>query len=274
MTQTIGWRPPFVVAGMAGLVIAFLFWKLVREPRAFKERRSTTREGPDLSFVALLSLLRNRDYVLNLIAVSLSQIGYWSIIPFLGLYMTGVKGHTIAEGSGLIAISGVLGACGQWFSGWLSDAFGRKKVVFFTCALAIVGISILMETETVALIALAYVLFGWGAYGSLPLMLGIVPTDTAPPNLIGAAAGLTMFVAEMIGVIGPVVGGRLSDSHGLQAPLVFGACAYVMTFAVYLFMRETAPRFRKGSIVGMGSHPSDRQHIAAQANGSPTYCRK
>jgi predicted MFS family arabinose efflux permease len=244
MTQNVGWRYPFVVAGIAGIILALLFWWLVRDPMSLEERRAGLREGAERK-EGIGTLFKNRDYVFNLAAMAVTMVGYWSITSFLGLYMTKVKGFEIGSGAAIAGISGIIGACGMFFSGWISDRIGRKKAVFFSCAIAILGTILLIASKATAMLVISYILLGWGIFALYPMLLAIVPIDVAPLSLMGTAAGITMFVSEVFGIIGPVLGGRLSDLYGLAYPLYLGIIAYAVTFILYVFMRETAPKFRK-----------------------------
>ncbi len=242
-TQHLGWRQPFVVAGIAGIILALLFWWLVREPMTADERKIVLKQGQDQK-LGIGTLFNNRDYVINLAAMAVTMVGYWSITSFLGLYMTKVKGFEIGHGAAIAGISGLIGGCGMWFSGWISDRIGRKKTVFFSCAMAIFGTLLLISSEATAMLVISYVLLGWGIYSLYPMLLAIVPIDVAPLSLIGTAAGIVMFISEAFGIIGPVLGGHLSDLYGLAYPLYLGIASYAGTFILYLFMRETAPRFK------------------------------
>lgn len=88
------------------------------------------------------------------------------------------------------------------------------------------------------------ILFGAGifGFGIAPLFLAVIPSESVPPTMTGAAVGVPTGVSELVGgVLMPVVAGGLADVYGLAVPMmVVGVVSLAAAFAG-LFLIETAP---------------------------------
>jgi MFS family permease len=92
--------------------------------------------------------------------------------------------------------------------------------------------------------ALAAIMFvSWLGIGVFPLFMGIVPAETMGHAKAATAMGLVVGIGELSGgFLGPLIGGKLADLYGLQAPLLIqGALAVVAGFVAFALV-ETNPR--------------------------------
>jgi DHA2 family multidrug resistance protein len=119
-------------------------------------------------------------------------------------------------------------------SGWLANAFGRKRffilcIVVFTVASLLCGIA-----PSLGMLILFRVIQGAGGGGLQPLAQAIL-ADTFPPEKRGLAFALYGITAILAPTIGPTLGGWLTDNYSWR--WIFYINLPVGTLALFLVMR-------------------------------------
>jgi predicted MFS family arabinose efflux permease len=232
-----GWRWGFFVTGLPGILMAFLIWKFVREPKRAEdgrdERRPTVR--------GYFSILRFRN--IWLCCIGAGGFISWLFLQnvFAPLYITEVM-HQPGTMAGLL-----LGAAGlgSFFIGLLfpslSDRWGRKPTLLFLAFIStLLPIALYLPVLYSHLWLLAAILFlTQGGQAIAALVMVLVPSESVPPQFSATAIGLATLVGEIIGAtIAPALGGAMAERFGLGMPLLMGAASAVVVFLVALFIRE------------------------------------
>lgn len=232
-----GWRSAFYLSALPGLVLALLVWRFIREP-AMPARPAGEARAP-----LELGMLVNRNIavcsLLSCLMVGSLVIG--SI--FLPLFFTGPRGWEPKTMSFVMAVLGLTPGLGGVLVSWISDRVGRRPPMIFGCFLAtICPIAALWFHGSIP--ALAMIMFAsWLGIGVFPLFMGLVPAETMGHAKAATAMGLVVGIGELSGgFLGPLIGGRLADMYGLQAPLLIqGALALIAGFVAFALV-ETNPR--------------------------------
>lgn len=236
-----GWRAVFPVAGIAGLILAIIFWKFIREPKSFTDRKAAQLAEEKPGFRDVIEVLRHKTLIVNLAVICCVMIGWFALFTFLALYLTQVKHFTIAGAGGIAGITGIFGLIGQLSAGWSSDHLGRKPVLWIVaCGMAIGTYVIISSVSNVALV-IGLAISGYCSFAPIPLCQAIIPSDVVPARMIGTAAGIAMLVGELVGIAGPIIGGALNDAYGLSASFWLTIGAYILAGILVIFMTETAP---------------------------------
>jgi len=145
-------------------------------------------------------------------------------------------------------------------SGWLAIRLGRRNyfllsIAIFTVASGLCG----MATSLNALI-LFRVLQGLGGGGLQPSSQGVL-LDAFPPERQGAAMTMFSMAALLAPVVGPTVGGFITDNYSwrlifyLNLPvglLALGMCAALVVDPDYLNTERAAQRARRQSFDSIG----------------------
>jgi MFS family permease len=246
LATAFGWRATFFLAGAPGLVLAAVIALAVREaPNQVIAAKSVPLTPP-------LKFLRVRNVALCAVIASL-LLAFISVgMIFLPLYLVQIRHLSVLDmglvmgGLGLMSLVAGLGVP------TVSDRLGRKPVM--------VGLGLLGAGLPLAGIfwsgggvGLAVILaVSMTAAAGLGLAIAIIPGESVDPRDRGAALGLVMGIAELVGgFAAPALAGLLADRAGLGAALcVAGVCA-VAAAILSLALVETAPR----AIAGRGLTP-------------------
>lgn len=251
-----GWRAPFIVVGMAGIVFALVWWRMYREPHESRKVNQAeldiiaagggltapaSRENSAFSWARVRALLRYRQ----MWGACLGQFGGNSTLVF---FLTWFPTYLATERQmgwiklGFFAVLPFLAAAvGVMFGGWLSDALlkrtGSANVARKLPIIAgLLGASTIIaanyaDTDAVVITILSVAFFAQGMTG-----LGwTLISDIAPRNLMGLTGGVFNFAANLAGIVTPLVIGFIVGATGsfhfalayVGAVALVGALSYI-----------------------------------------------
>ena len=238
-----GWRKACFVAGIPGLILGFILWKVVREPG---EAKAGAHAKP--SFSGYLSLLGQPNMLLCCLGSAGFMTWLWVMHAFAPLYITEVTKHTVTFSGLILAASGLGAFVWGLLLPWLSDYTGRKPALI---AVGLISALVPLTYQTPFLISHPWLMAiaGFIANGGqciAALTLVVIPTESVPPQYAATAIGLATLVGEIVGgTLAPAISGAVADKHGLAAPLWIAAGGALLVSVTALFMRETAPSKNK-----------------------------
>jgi predicted MFS family arabinose efflux permease len=232
-----GWRSAFYLSAVPGLVLALLVWRFIREP--VMPARSPAEARPAFD----LGMLANRNIAICslLSAMMVGSLVIGSI--FLPLFFTGPRGWEPKTMSFVMAVLGLTPGIGGVLVSWISDRIGRRPPMIAGCFLAAVcPFAALYFGGSIP--ALAAIMFAsWLGIGVFPLFMGLVPAETVGHARAATAMGLVVGIGELSGgFLGPLIGGKLADLYGLQAPLLIQGALALIAGVVAFALVETNPR--------------------------------
>ena len=235
-----GWRSAFFVAGIPGLLMAFLIWKLVHEPPAQLREDSEHRKASLVDYVAIL---RYRNVWLSCIGATGFMSWLFVLNVFAPLYITRVAHESATTAGFLLGASGL----GSFFLGFLlpslSDRLGRKPVLLLMAGMsAIVPLAYLVTTLYAHAWLLAAIVFAANTgQGIAALIMVLVPTESVPPPFRATSIGLATLVGEVFGATAaPMLAGLVAENHGLGVTMWLAAVGSGLVFVVGLLLQETA----------------------------------
>jgi nitrate/nitrite transporter NarK len=225
-----GWRMVMVVAAVAMLVAAFIWWMLVPEGRAV---------GGHASFRQILALARNR---------SLVRVGAMHFLLFGGyLALLGLLPRALVEGGmrptrvGMAVAAWLVSAGIANYAGpWISDRLGRRRPVLAVGG-AVAGLALGAMALAPASFAVPLLVIAALGGGCVAPLLFTLPAsiEGVGPARIGAALGLLGLVGQAGGFLLPTITGAAAQSAGLPAAIGFLAAAHLLILAPALGLRET-----------------------------------
>ena len=162
---------------------------------------------------------------------------------------------------------------GTFFAGPLSDAWGRKPVVYLGFAIYALGAVLSWAAPTLELMLAARVLQGFGASGPRVVSTAII-RDLYAGRAMASILSLTMMVFLLVPGVAPLIGQLISDAFGWRAIfatfLVFGL-VLLLWFGTRI--TETLPSAARrplrwplmvDAVRQMFTHPTVRLSIAVQ----------
>lgn len=246
VAQAAGWRWAFLVAGIPGLIIAFLIWRVLREPpvrarTAFSPEHNgglpTRRTRP------WRHLLANRNLVLCTLIALVSVAWFFVMLTFLPLYLMRNMHFSSGMMSVIMSLIGVAGVTSAVLVPTLSDTKGRRGTIWAFCAIGVIApLGALLAGPHPLIIGLT-LLLGCQMLGTFPLIMATVPQESVDAADAATATGLVIAIAQLGGgAAGPIAAGWLAERAGSDAPLLLSAALALIATGLAPFIRETRPR--------------------------------
>ncbi len=234
----MGRAVPFVAfAVVLILAVAIVFWK-IKEPR--EAPAPPSQEAGVLTNLRLILADRDRSAILILLAIFSWFVGFNVIETFFTLY--GVNVLHIKESAaslilGFLSVTFVLFAVP---SGFIATRFGRRVTILAGLALLVVLLALIRALPPATLmlglgagISLLHVIMmiagiGWALINinSLPMVV-----DIAPQDRLGTYTGLYYFFSTLAAILGPWLGGALTDAMGHDYTMIFTVAPMGMAVA-------------------------------------------
>jgi predicted MFS family arabinose efflux permease len=234
-----GWHKAFYLAGIPGLVSALLLWRFIEEPAV---PAAPAEKQPQTLRARFGEIFVHRNIVLCA-GIAVLLVSYlvvcWAFAP---LFLTKVRGFTPMQMGWLMGTLGISATVGSFVVSGISDRIGRRPVVIFACFLGVVlPLSALFYHGSIWILA-ALFFIGWALTGTLPLLMGTIPSESVTARHMTTAMATIMGLGEVFGgVLAPALAGWAADMAGLAAPMwiLMGLCTTAGILA--LALRETAP---------------------------------
>jgi MFS family permease len=243
-----GWREPFFLCAIPGLLVALLYAWLGREP----ERGASDNIRPTLNRTTVSGLFTNPAFLTATFGLATLTFAMGGISAWVPTFLHRFVGLSVAKASMTVsAITVVDGIAGTVIGGWIAQRWLRTNhralylMSFWSVALTLpFGILLCFgpKTTTVPALFLAeFFLF----MNTGPLNAAIVNSVNAPVR--ATAISINLFVIHFFGdTFSPQIIGAISDrsnlSIGLGATLIF----LVISSVILIFGSRFAPVLDEG----------------------------
>lgn len=238
-----GWRVPFYVAAVPGVLITLAIWLFTKEPkRGAADHMAVTPERASFS-----GLLRNPAFWTATLGMAMMTFAMGGISVWMPTFLSRERGMSLARANYLFGLITVVnGFAGTMVGGWLADRLLKRTHKAFY---AISAISMLL-----ALPVAVFSIFGPRA-GLMPaiaaaeflLFLNTGPLNAAIVNSVSAqiratALAVNLFVIHLLGdAISPTIMGRISDSSSLATSFIAAFVAMGLSAALLFYGMRFAP---------------------------------
>jgi len=208
----IGWRWVFILLTLPGFLVSFLFWRLVpydyrkeeaEEPTEIKKEAVSGSKGSVGAAIAMLSIV--------FAANSFCGNG---ITAFTTIYLVDEMHFSVGYAATLLSVLSGMSIISQPVNGWLSDYFGRKRILAINMVLTTVWILALVNMRNPFLATLLLIPLGYTS-GSIGAVIFAYVADVAPSRTLGKAYGIFYSIGRGTGAFAPVVIGLIADTIGL-----------------------------------------------------------
>jgi DHA1 family multidrug resistance protein-like MFS transporter len=198
-----------------------------------ERRKGNNPPGGIAAWVRNSPLVRYPDLGLICIGIFIMLVGVGAVVPVRAIYARN-EGATLEE-IGFMASSFLLGQLlFQLPGGWASDRWGRKPIMVAGVAIGgMISFLFLLNDAPWYFIALRFV-EGISSGVVAPAANAYV-IDTVPEKERGVAFGWLGSAFSAGFMMGPAIGGPMSDWLGYASPFIFGGVTSMITAAFLLF---------------------------------------
>jgi len=242
LLAALTWREVVVLNVVPGIVIALLLFVFLGTLKLGAKKREGSRDPGAQSlrdyFRGLPALFRNRGLILLSTSSAFRSMTQNALLTFLPVYLAYEMGYSpFWVGACMFALQ-IAGFAAAPVAGHLSDRMGRKSVMMTSMAMtAVVLVFMALAGKSLAFVFFVAVL-GFFLYAVRPVMQAWL-LETTPKNMGGTSIGV-LFGAQALGSsVGPLLGGVVADSFGLNATFHFLAGTIVAANLFILFMPGT-----------------------------------
>ena len=211
----------FIVMGLFGLAgmlvaVAMGVWLSVRISLG-----NSARENPSFTW-----------WVINRLAFLVGAVNLSTFaVYFLQARLGYVKEAAAAPASQLILFVGLFILISTLPAGWLTDRFGKKRMVTIAGLVAVVGTIIALSIPSLPVIYVGGCIIGIAA-GLFYTANWALGTLLVPKEEAGRYLGISNLAGAGAGAVGAYIGGPIADFVTAQVPQIPGF-GYVLIFSIY-----------------------------------------
>lgn len=263
LTHAYGWRHVYLWLGLAGIALALVWLRVVKDPadhpavnRAELEhieqggglvRTNARGNGAPAESNKVAGWYYVRQLLSNrmLIGVYLGQycvnVLTYFFLTWFPIYLVQARGMSLLKAGFMTSLPAICGFLGGVLGGMLSDALIRRGVSLtharkipivggMLLSMVIIGCNY-VDSEALVIVLMALSFFGKGI-GSLGWA---VVADTAPKEAIGLSGSLFNMFGNTAGIVAPIAIGYLVGASGsFNGALVFVGLNALVTVLSYL----------------------------------------
>ena len=252
-----GWQHVFYIMGLAGMLLAFVWWKVIRSPQnhprvnraeleyiegggglAGMEARKTV-----IQWSQVRALISNRMMIGVCIGQFCLNTITWFFLTWFPTYLVHAKGLTILKVGLIASIPALAGFVGGLLGGWVSDwmlkrgtslTAARKTPIIlglFLSGSIMLANYVSAQWAIIAIMSLAFFSKGFGAIG------WVVISDASPRDMVGLSGGIFNFAGNLASIVTPIVIGYiLETTHSFNGALIFVGSMGLLGAMSYLFI--------------------------------------
>ncbi|MFV3131247.1 MFS transporter [Niveispirillum sp. KHB5.9] len=260
------WRTVFYALFLPGVIVAILFWLLVkddpsRSPKVSPEELAeiTGDERPAVSTagtgVGLAAALREPGILRYFLVLFTFNIGNWGFTGWLPTYLVEARGFSAVEMGVSASLPFFAATVGCLFGGWMSDRFfsdNRRIPIIATQLAAALFLYLTFTASSVIVLVVCQTLTGFflSVFSST---FWALPITTMPRSLMGVLTGLINMAGQIAAFLSPILvgflvgaaGGDFGTAFALMIGSILMSCALVFTL----------PRQRDDDAVAEPVHP-------------------
>ncbi|NGX47909.1 MAG: putative sulfoacetate transporter SauU [Chlamydiae bacterium] len=236
--NTLGWRPALFAIGIAGIVLAFLFWLIVRDRSKYHINVNLTPKDTNLWASCMAVFKSKQSWILSVYSgLAFAPItvfgGLWGV-PFISEAFELSKIHA----ANIVSLLFIGFAVGAPIWGWFSDFIGtRKKVMYVGTFFAVIAFCLVLYLPlSVWLLSITMFLFGF--FISTFLLCFTMIREINAPMVAATAIGFMNAFDALLGALSDPLTGKFLDL-GWRGKMLDGA--RVFSVETYRWALTTVP---------------------------------
>ncbi|MEL7184894.1 MAG: MFS transporter [Pseudomonadota bacterium] len=230
-----GWEWVFAVVAIPGFVVAYLIWRVIRDPEVDDATiEKAVAEKPKPMFSAAI---KNR----NVIFCALAMLGLLSSLhtlsAFMPNYLTDHIGMSIEKMGIVLSALGAGGVLGMIFIPAISDHMSRKLVIVISLVCGILALVALTRiTSSAPAIAACFFILSAGISGAVAITMGPLVNGSVSPAIAATATGIVTGVGEMFGgAFAPAIAGGIAQANGISVIPYVSLVAAIFAILMFVF---------------------------------------
>ena len=241
-----GWRAPFMISALPGLVLAFGVLAL-REPI----RGASDHLADSVERGTILGLFRNKAYWTISLGAAMMTFAIGGMQVWMPTFLTRIRNVPLERANvvfgGMTVIAGTVATL---FGGWLGDRLLRRTPAAYQLISA-VGMALSIPAIIVVLYHPGQVMYPAIFLAEFFLLLNTAPLNAALVNSVSAriratALAVNIFTIHLLGdAFSPTLIGYISDKSNLQMGLASMIVAVALSAAVLFYGMRFAPKLGK-----------------------------
>jgi predicted MFS family arabinose efflux permease len=252
--QHYGWRMPFFIAALPGVLIALGFYFFVREP----QRGSADKVAPTLNRSTISGLAHNPAFWTATLSLAMWTFAVGGISTFLPTFFVRFASMSVARAGTMAgAITVVCGLLGTIAGGWVAQRWLRSN---HRALYLISGLGSLLAIPFAAMVFFGPPkVFLPGAFAAeFFLFLGTGPLNAAIVNSVAApiratAISVNLFVIHALGdAFSPRLIGMVSDATNLRIGLSITLVTLALSGIILVAGARFAPPLAGKTLTGGG----------------------
>lgn len=229
LMRAYDWRTAALAGGALLVCLALpLGWYGVRDPKS-AVGQSASRAG----WGACLPYLRDRRMIILFAARLSCGVAFFQIAHLVALTLS--KGFSVAAGATAVSVFGIAAVASALVFGWLSDRYGRGRMLAASYLVRGVGTLLLAMNFSSELWFFAAVALAVGPTFGTVAIQNVMFYEMVGPRLAGVVLGLSFIVHQVGSAGGPMIASMAFDRTGSYDGfmLVMAAILFASGLAVY-----------------------------------------
>ena len=234
------WRLLFYVGALPAVAVLW-FCRNLEEPEVFRKSKSSTKARSNFWEIFQPPLL-STTFVASLLAMGVLG-GNYTILTWLPTYLKTVRGLSVLNTGGYLAVNIAGSFFGYVISAHLSDWLGRRRTFALTsgCAIVTIATYTMLPLSPTALLLLGFPL-GFFQSGMVAGM-GATFAELYPTRVRATGQGFSYNTGRAVGSAVPALVGYVSGFTPLgKAVGMCAMCAYIAVLVATAMLPETRGR--------------------------------
>jgi MFS family permease len=237
-----GWRMPFLVCAIPGLVLA-LGVCLLKEP----QRGANDHLADSVERGTVFGLFRNKAYWTVSLGMAMMTFAVGGLQVWMPTFLSRMRGVPLEHANLLFGVMTLFsGIVATLFGGWLGDRLLRRTPAAYQLVSA-VGMALSIPAMVVAIYFIGTPMYVAIMLGEFLLLLNTAPLNAALVNSVSAriratAIAVNLFTIHLLGdAFSPTLIGWISDKTNLQTGFFSTIVAVVLSAAILFYGMRFAP---------------------------------
>ena len=241
-----GWRAPFMICALPGLLLAFAVLAL-REP----VRGASDHLADNVERGTVLGLFRNKAYWSISLGAAMMTFAIGGLQVWMPTFLTRIR-HVPLDRANVVfgGMTVIAGTVATLFGGWLGDRLLRRTPAAYQLISA-VGMALSIPAIMLAIYYPGPAMYPAIFLGEFFLLVNTAPLNAALVNSVSArtratALAVNIFTIHLLGdAFSPTLIGYISDKTNLQMGLTSMVIAVALSAVVLFYGMRFAPKLER-----------------------------